>query len=185
MRYFYDCEFLEDGVTIAPISIGIVAENGDEYYAVNMDASWGRIADQPWLVQNVIPHLPQLPADQRVIDLDWVRLGVDMSDPAVRPLWKIAADVHHFLTAHDGPIELWGYFSSYDHILLSQLWGRMIDRPARIPMWTNDVQQEAARLGLEDSLPEQVGDLHNALADARWTRDAWTYLAGKSATGMS
>ena len=34
MRYFYDTEFLEDGETIDLISIGIVAEDGREYYAV-------------------------------------------------------------------------------------------------------------------------------------------------------
>lgn len=184
MRYWYDCEFLEDGRTIAPISIGIVADDGTEYYAIDINAPWERIADHPWVVGNVIPHLPQLPADQRTIDLDWVRLGVDLSDPAVKPLWRIAAEVREFLTRHNGPVELWGYYSSYDHILLSQLWGRMIDRPDRIPMITLDVQQEAIRLGLENSLPRQADGLHNALADARWTRDAWQYLRWASA-GMS
>ena len=40
MRYFYDTEFLEDGETIDLISIGIVAEDGREYYAVNLNADW-------------------------------------------------------------------------------------------------------------------------------------------------
>ncbi len=31
-RYFYDCEFLENGNTIELISIGIVADDGREYY---------------------------------------------------------------------------------------------------------------------------------------------------------
>ena len=30
----YDFEFLEDGSTIEPISIGMVCEDGREYYAV-------------------------------------------------------------------------------------------------------------------------------------------------------
>lgn len=33
-----------------------------------------------------------------------------------------------------------------------------------------------AELGLADSLPAQTGTAHNALDDARWTRDAWAYL---------
>ena len=37
MRYFYDTEFIEDGQTIELVSIGIVGENGSEYYAVSMD----------------------------------------------------------------------------------------------------------------------------------------------------
>ena len=37
MRYFYDTEFIEDGQTIELVSIGIVGENGSEYYAVSTD----------------------------------------------------------------------------------------------------------------------------------------------------
>ncbi len=178
MRYWYDCEFLEDGETIAPISIGIVAEDGREYYAVSYNAPWNRIEHRPWLVENVVPHLPQLHAGGNASSyFAPARLGVDLDHPDVKSRLTIAAEVRDFLLATTEPVELWGYYSSYDHILLSQLWGPMINRPACIPMWTNDVQQEAARLGLENSLPRQAGGLHNALADARWTRDAWTYLA--------
>lgn len=34
MRIYYDCEFLEDGNTIDLISMGMVAEDGRELYAV-------------------------------------------------------------------------------------------------------------------------------------------------------
>lgn len=44
MKFFYDTEFIEDGKTIDLISIGIVAEDGLEYYAVNLDAPWKRIS---------------------------------------------------------------------------------------------------------------------------------------------
>ena len=175
-RYFYDCEFLEDGETIAPISIGIVGSDGREYYAVFADMPVERIASHPWLMANVVPHLPA--ADTPLWHLD-------LTHPEVKPRWQIAEEVRGFLTAHNGPIELWGYYSSYDHILLSQLWGRMIDRPDRIPMITLDVQQEAIRLGLENWLPRQADGLHNALADARWTRDAWRYLAGHASGGVA
>lgn len=37
MRYFYDTEFIEDGHTIELISIGVVAEDGREYYAVSTE----------------------------------------------------------------------------------------------------------------------------------------------------
>ncbi|MGH3782429.1 MAG: polyadenylate-specific 3'-exoribonuclease AS, partial [Pseudonocardiaceae bacterium] len=37
MRFFYDCEFIEDGVTIELISIGVVDEQGREYYAVSTE----------------------------------------------------------------------------------------------------------------------------------------------------
>ena len=37
MRFFYDTEFIEDGDTIELISIGIVGDDGREYYAVSTD----------------------------------------------------------------------------------------------------------------------------------------------------
>jgi len=33
-RYFYDCEFIEDGRLIDLVSIGVVDEQGREFYAV-------------------------------------------------------------------------------------------------------------------------------------------------------
>jgi hypothetical protein len=41
----------------------------------------------------------------------------------------------------------------------------MIGLPKGVPMWTNDLRQEAERLGNPD-LPEQAEGEHNALADA-------------------
>jgi hypothetical protein len=71
--------------------------------------------------------------------------------------------------------ELWAWYGAYDHVLLAQLFGRMIDLPAGIPMWTNDLQQECHRLG-DPQLPERDDDEHHALADARWVRDALAWL---------
>ena len=62
MKFWYDCEFLEDGKTIEPISIGIVCEDGREYYAVfdeiATDPLNKRICEHKWLMENVVPHLP-------------------------------------------------------------------------------------------------------------------------------
>lgn len=173
-RYWYDFEFLEDGVTIDPISIGIVDSDDREYYAVFRDAPWQRIAERPWLMENVVPHLPMgLDENRPWWPQSWL---FDMADPCVKPKAQIAAEVKDFLIGRNEPIELWGYYPSYDHVALAQLWGPMIARPQRIPMWTNDVQQVAYELDLEHCLPRQGDDLHNALADAKWTREAWRYL---------
>lgn len=56
MRYFFDTEFIEDGKTIDLISIGIVAEDGREYYAINRDCDFSKASD--WVKENVIAKLP-------------------------------------------------------------------------------------------------------------------------------
>ncbi len=56
MRFFYDTEFIEDGRTIELVSIGVVAEDGSEYYAVSTEFDPDRAGD--WVRANVLPHLP-------------------------------------------------------------------------------------------------------------------------------
>lgn len=168
MKVYYDTEFLEDGKTIDLISIGMVTEDGRELYLVNRDAPWKRIKRNDWLMANVVPHLPQPHGDWILhMPKSW---PIDFHNPAVKAKAQIAEEVRRFLLGddpHDVPdIELWAWYGAYDHVCLAQLFGRMIDLPPGIPMWTNDLRQEVARLG-DPPLPEQVSGAHNALADAR------------------
>ena len=173
-RYFYDCEFLENGRTIELISIGIVSNTGREYYAVNRNAPWRKIRKHPWLMANVVPHLPKVHGDMRhFMPRNWL---CDMRSTLVRPRERIAEEVRMFLTGGAGPSQLWSYFSAYDHVVLAQLWGPMALLPPGIPMRTGDIAQEAARLGLADALPPRPTALHNAIEDARWAKQAWEFL---------
>ena len=56
MRYFYDCEFIEDGTTIDLVSVGVVAEDGREFYAVSTEFDSSTAG--PWVRRNVLPKLP-------------------------------------------------------------------------------------------------------------------------------
>ncbi len=56
MRYFYDCEFIEDGRTIELVSIGVVCEDGREFYAVSTEFDPDRAGK--WVRRNVLPKLP-------------------------------------------------------------------------------------------------------------------------------
>lgn len=184
VRIFYDWEFVEDGHTIEPISIGMVAEDGRELYLVNEEADddplKDRIRKHRWLMENVVPHLPlrgKVSKDGTFSERgNWGYYNLDLADNRVVSRRFMRNAIRDFIEA-SAPAELWGYYSSYDHVLLAQQFGPMIDRPSAMPMWTNDVQQVAAALGLDNSLPPQVGIAHNALDDARWTKAAWQHLA--------
>lgn len=180
MKYFYDTEFLEDGEGIGLISVGIVAEDGREYYAVNQDFPLVEVLVSEWLTQNVVPSLPirisHRDIEGRPNQLDWDQTHPDFE--AVKRHKVIAEEVRGFLLAAGTP-ELWADYGAYDHVVLCWLWGSMMDLPAGIPMYTNDIQQEAHRLGVVD-LPQQDAGEHNALNDARNVRDRWVYLADRS-----
>lgn len=182
--YDYDLEFLEDGRSIDLISIGIVAADGREFYAVNADATregtWWRpglarrIRKHTWLMANVVPSLPKPHGDWNLhMPRKWL---FDYTNPRVLERDVIAESVRKFLLAA-GPPELWADYGAYDHVALCQLWGPMIALPDGIPMFTRDIQQEAARLGVPwDALPQQEAGHHNALADARHNRVKRDYL---------
>ncbi|MFF8485196.1 hypothetical protein [Streptomyces antibioticus] len=177
MRIFYDTEFIEDGTTIQLISIGMVAEDGRELYAVNeaigKDPINEQICKHQWLMENVVPHLPLRAGATKGhgrLSMSMVYRGffnLDMDSNAVMPARMIRNAVRDFILATPDP-QLWAWYGAYDHVALAQLFGRMINLPDGVPMWTNDLKQEAVRRGLSDAaLPEQPDGVHNALADAR------------------
>lgn len=168
-EYDYDLEFIEDGHTIELISIGIVASDGREYYAVNDAITRGRLLHRirrhAWLMANVVPTLPQPSGDWRLhMPKSWI---FDYSSPLVKPKHTIADEVRKFLLAAGKPV-LWADYGAYDHVALCQLWGPMVELPSGLPMFTCDIQQEALRLGVAwDELPKQEIGMHNAIEDAR------------------
>lgn len=147
MKYFYDTEFVDTGTTVDMISIGIVAEDGRNYYAISNEFDMEVASANVWINTNVLAKLP----------------------PNDSPEWKsretIAREVHQFLS-EDGMPDLWAWFASYDHLVLSQLYGRMLDLPDPIPMFTNDLRSIVKLLGVTrlPALPES--DCHDALTDA-------------------
>lgn len=130
----YDTEFIEDGSTIDLISIGLVADDGREYYAVASDAPWDRIRKHDWLVRNVVPYLPiagrtsldaylaMHPNSYPKPSLDFV--GPDLSSTLVKPRWVIANEVRDFIVGtHPDElpyVELWADYGAYDHVALCQ-----------------------------------------------------------------
>lgn len=151
MRYFYDTEFVEDGRTIDLISIAVVCEDGREYYAHVDKYDHAKAAAHPFVSEHVLPHVE----------------GMPLLAPE-----QVKAELAEFFL---GNIDLWGYFPAWDHIALMQLWGSFTDQPPWLPMRTNDICTFAQLTG-QGILPQPEG-AHDALVDARWTRDAFFALA--------
>jgi hypothetical protein len=153
-RYFYDCEFIEDGRLIELVSLGVVDEHGREFYAVSTEFDASRAL--PWVRRNVLDKLPS-PAD-----------------PAWRSRERIRQDLHDFLVQPLGPddtIELWAWYAAYDHVALAQLWGAMPALPREIPRFTKDLRQLWEDVG-RPALPDAHGR-HDALVDARHNLARW------------
>ena len=161
MRYFYDCEFIEDGRTIELVSIGVVDTDGREFYAVSTEFDGARAG--AWVRANVLPKLPS-PADQ-----------------AWRSRDQIKQDLLRFLTAPGGDIELWAWIAAYDHVVLCQLWGAMPALPRSIPRFTRELRQRWEDAG-RPRLPGPPRDAHDALADARHNLARWQAIEAHRVT---
>jgi len=150
MKFWLDTEFIEDGKTIDLLSIGIVREDGQEYYAVSLDADWSKAGD--WVKENVLPHLDRSIAKSRR---------------------RIRDEIHAFILVPgmDKP-EIWAYYADYDWVAFCQLFGRMVDLPKGFPRFCRDVKQLSVDVGVPE-LPKQISTSHHALSDARWTREAY------------
>lgn len=151
-RYFYDCEFIEDGRTIELVSIGVVAQDGREFYAVSTEFDPDRAV--PWVRTRVLPKLPS-PAD-----------------PAWRSRARIRDELAEFLLAPGLPVQLWAWYAAYDHVALAQLWGAMPGLPRTIPRFTYEIRQHWEAAGCPE-LPDHGDDRHDALADARLAFARW------------
>ena len=153
-RYFYDCEFIEDGRVIDLVSIGMVDERGREFYAVSTE--FDDTHALPWVRRNVLDKLPS-PADS-----------------AWRSRERIRADLFEFMIEPGEEIELWAWYAAYDHVVLAQLWGAMPALPREIPRFTKDLRQRWDDLGCPP-LPPAAGR-HDALVDARHNLLRWNAM---------
>lgn len=152
MKYFLDCEFLEGFHKplfgkrrhfIDLISIGIVCEDGREYYAISKEFN-AKDADS-WVIENVISQLE---------DKKLMRAGlITPTMVADGYIWKTNEEIKNdlltffgcwrdqlFYRAPEG-IQILGYYSDYDWVLFCSLFGRMIDLPKGFPMYCIDLKQ--------------------------------------------
>jgi hypothetical protein len=156
VRVFYDAEFATTAPTVELVSLGAVAEDGREFYAVSTE--FDAAGAHPWVKENVLPQLPP-PGDAA-----WMSRG------------RLREALLEFLGPE--PV-LWAWYGAYDHVALAQLWGSMPELPRAVPRFTLDVRQLWEHLG-RPPLPDQPAGLHHALDDARHVKLRWEALAEKA-----
>lgn len=162
MRYFLDTEFSERGseYPLLLISVGIVAEDGREFYAIHSEFSPDDC--NLWVRDNVLPHLDLNDGWDRRCALD-----------------EMEAQLLQFCDVQKyGKPEFWGYYADYDWVVFCQIFGAMIHLPKGWPMYCRDIKQLCDDLG-NPPLPQQGKGEHNALLDARWNKLAFEFLQTK------
>lgn len=198
MKYFLDTEFIEDGKTIDLISIGIVAEDGREFYCLNYDCDHSKASQ--WVKDNVLAHLPEKTRSNIASCSDNIfgkyishkRIALEVLKfikPAYGDAGGFIDDDHIIkrlsaveLKGEEKP-EFWGEWSAYDWVVFCWLFGDMVDLPKGFPMRCNDVIQYAEEhLGIKsEDLPpslEKDGN-HHALLGAKTVQQRYLWLKQK------
>jgi len=151
MNFFLDTEFNEQPNRVLDlISVGMVNEWGDEFYAIDrryLDGTHPPVND--FVRLQVLPHLAR-------------------DEAFVGNPYQIATKLLAFVNVEQPrDITMWGYYSDYDWVVLMQLFGDMSAHPEGWPYYCRDLRQ-----WLDDRnrqhLTQPEGSLHNALDDARW-----------------
>lgn len=169
MDYFLDTEFqsLPSIEACKLISIGLVREDGKELHIINTDFNW--LEANEWLKQNVLPKLYLMPATvelPRTAIKDYILKWLE-NDPSPRFI---------------------GMYADYDWFVFMNQFGELMEQPEQFPFCCYDIKQladdiaEAQGLqtgkgkGLVIPIDQDPKFEHNALYDARWTRDAYYWL---------
>lgn len=173
MRYFLDTEFNDNVSHVELISVGVVAWDDREFYAINKEYAGGNsknpkvISCNDWVKVNVIPNLVE-PLDAEGLDFDTTVL-------VLGDLIAIKNGMQDFVGNDPFP-EFWAYYGHYDWFLVTQLWKSFTKLPKNWPTACYDVNQFAKHSGCRRSLPKKLTPEHNALVDARWTKLAFQHV---------
>lgn len=213
--------------TIDLISIGMVkkveGEDDKEYYAIskdfNLKEAWNRCEvtkdGHPvyWIRDNVLMSIYQKYVHGNMKN-NFIFTYNNMKH-IIKSIGKtnktIAHEIRHFIAGYaqetnkeewilgynSKDIELYGYYSAYDHVVFCWLFGNMIDLPNGYPMYTCDLKQMTDELyeqrkeaykkefkGISGFLNElknhpnypRQSNEHDALEDARWNVRLYEFL---------
>lgn len=162
MRYFLDTEFNEEVNPVEMISIGVVAEDGREFYAIDQryhDWSSRWETTNSWVQHNVRPI---------------------MLLEGMQPVFgnkEIIRDALQAFVGLDQAPEFWAYFGDYDWFLVCRLFDKFEKMPKNWYPICYDLKQFSKHVGVKT--PPKFTPEHNALVDARWTKHAFeTVLKG-------
>lgn len=173
MKYFVDTEFLEgpqlemfpislfrkhSKPTIDLISIGIVAQDGREYYAIskdfNLKEAWSRFQTteehkngnwviEYWIRENVLKPIFDELNKNHAYPFEYKFLK-----RLINKYGKTNKEIADEISIFCNPIgdfsrpEFYAYYADYDWVVFCWLFGNMIDLPNGFPMYCKDLKQD-------------------------------------------
>lgn len=186
MKIFFDTEFEGLYKDANLISIGLISENGKEFYAEINDINPDK--QESWIKSNVLDNTVEY-GEVQVLDI-----VNDENDYYVGDKEYIGSQLREWLMQF-GEIELVSDVCHYDMVLLIDLFGSAMDLPGNVCPSCHDINQDIARvynmtekeafnysreLLLEGNNISTEGQKHNSMYDARVIKSLYEILENDS-----
>lgn len=159
MKVFFDTEFtgLHQNTTL--ISIGLIAENGNTFYAEFTD--YDRTQVDSWIEENVISNL-YLPYESKGSYEEFTIRGSKK--------W-IKIFLYEWLSQFD-TVEIWSDCLAYDWVLFNEIFGHAFNIPKNVYYIPFDICTLFKIKGVDPDISREEfsgmdGEKHNALYDAK------------------
>lgn len=177
MKLFLDTEFTGLFQDTVLISIGIVSEDGDEFYAENVGANIIDVSD--WILDNVWPHtlyLRRMNMLPEYVDKMSGEYKLDVKKPVVSFMGDMDAIRYRLRCWLDRwrEIEIWSDCLAYDWVLFCEIFGGAMSIPGQINYIPFDICTVMKMVGVNPDVSREkfagIGNKngkHNALFDAR------------------
>lgn len=179
MKVFFDTEFTGLHKNTTLISIGLIAENEETFYAEFTDYDRSQCDD--WIKENVLPNLycvkemnKPVPDNYHIGDKEHIRTLLS----------------HWFI--HFGEVELVSDVCHYDMTLLIDIFGGAFNIPDCVCPACHDINQDIAKyynISMKDAFDKSrevilkenniviSGDKHNALYDAKVIKSIYEFIS--------
>lgn len=175
-KVFFDTEFTGLRQSTTLVSIGLIAETGETFYAEFTDYDTSQV--DSWLQANVIDKL-------YLVDGKFVGNPKEWTIKASAEFVKVA--LYEWFDKFDS-VEIWSDCLSYDWVLFCQIFGHAFNIPKNIYyipfdictlFKTKDIDPDINRekYAYGEVLTEMNERKHNALWDAKVIRDCYNKLS--------
>ena len=158
MKVFFDTEFTGLHKNTTLISIGLITEKGDTFYAELTDYDKSQVDD--WIYKNVIENLniPDEYGKQKV--------NTFKGDT------QYVADKLKSWLSDFGSVEMWSDCLAYDWVLFNHLFGHAFNIPSNVYYIPFDICTLFKVKGIDPDISREEfvginGEKHNALHDAK------------------
>lgn len=162
MKIFFDTEFTGLHKNTTPISIGLISENGDKFYAEFIDYDISQIDD--WLRNNVLSNLKGSKYDNDYNTPEWYFKGNKAFIKEKLEVWLSQFD----------EVEMWSDCLSYDWVLFCDIFGHAFNIPNNVYYIPFDICTLFKIKGIDPDISREEfagvtknNNKHNALFDAK------------------